>query len=64
MQNENRGILEGLRIVLQLFPNAKGVIAIEHNKPEAIRSMEAVCAGEKLISVQRRTQPHFCNQRT
>lgn len=52
MQNENRGILEGLRIVLQLFPNARGVIAVENNKPEAIRSMEAVCAGEKLISVQ------------
>lgn len=52
MQNENRGILEGLRLVLQLFPNAQGIIAIEDNKPEAIRAMEAVCAGEKQISVQ------------
>ncbi len=52
MQDENRGIVEGLRLVLQLFPNAQGVIAIEDNKPEAIKAMEAVCAGEKQISVQ------------
>lgn len=52
MQDENRGILEGLRTVLQLFPNAQGVIAIEDNKPDAIQAMEAVCAGEKNISVQ------------
>ena len=52
MQDENRGIVEGLRLVLQLFPNAQGVIAIENNKPDAIRAMEAVCAGEKNITVQ------------
>jgi electron transport complex protein RnfC len=52
MQNENRGIVEGLKLVLQLFPNAQGVIAIEDNKPEAIKAMEAVCAGEKQIHVQ------------
>ncbi len=52
MQDENRGIVEGLRLVLQLFPNAVGVIAIEDNKPDAIQAMEAVCAGEKQISVQ------------
>lgn len=52
MQDGNRAIVEGLRLVLQLFPNAHGVIAIENNKPEAIRAMEAVCAGEKQISVQ------------
>ena len=52
MQDENRGIIEGLRLVLQLFPNAQGIIAIENNKPEAIQAMEAVCAGEKQIHVQ------------
>lgn len=52
MQDGSRAIVEGLRLVLQLFPNAHGVIAIEDNKPEAIRAMEAVCAGEKQISVQ------------
>ena len=52
MQNENRAILEGLKLVLQLFPNAQGVIAIEDNKPEAIKAMEAVCAAEHSIHVQ------------
>ncbi|MCD8105413.1 MAG: electron transport complex subunit RsxC [Lachnospiraceae bacterium] len=52
MQNQSRGILDGLRLVLQLFPDAIGVIAIEDNKPEAIKSMEAVCAGEKGVMVQ------------
>lgn len=52
MQDKNRDIVEGLRVVLRLFPNAKGVIAIENNKPDAIRAMEDVCAGEKRISVQ------------
>ncbi|MCC8047150.1 MAG: electron transport complex subunit RsxC [Clostridiales bacterium] len=52
MQNQSRGILDGLRLVLQLFPDAMGVIAIEDNKPEAIKAMEAVCAGEKGVMVQ------------
>ena len=52
MQDENRGIVEGLKLVLQLFPNARGIVAIEDNKPEAMKAMEAVCAGEKFIEVQ------------
>ncbi|MCD8022554.1 MAG: RnfABCDGE type electron transport complex subunit C, partial [Lachnospiraceae bacterium] len=52
MQDQSRGIVEGLRLVLQLFPDAQGIIAIEDNKPEAIKAMEVVCAGEKMISVQ------------
>lgn len=52
MQDKNREIVEGLRLVLQLFPNAQGIIAIEDNKPDAIKAMEAVCAGEKQIHVQ------------
>ena len=52
MQEHNRGIIGGLRLVLQLFPNARGIVAIEDNKPDAIKAMEAVCAGEKLLEVQ------------
>lgn len=52
MQDQARGIVEGLRLTLELFPNATGIIAIEDNKPDAIRDMEAVCAGEKNIRVQ------------
>ena len=39
MRTEADAILEGLEIILRLFPNAKGVVAIEDNKPEAIASM-------------------------
>ncbi|MCD8347416.1 MAG: electron transport complex subunit RsxC [Lachnospiraceae bacterium] len=52
MQEQSRAIFDGLRLVLQLFPDAMGVIAIEDNKPEAIKAMEAVCAGEKGVMVQ------------
>ena len=52
MQDENRAVVDGLKLVLELFPHAKGVIAIEDNKPEAIKAMEAVCAGENRMYVQ------------
>ncbi len=52
MQDKGRNVIEGLRLVLQLFPDAQGIIAIEDNKPESIRAMEAFCSGEKQIHVQ------------
>ena len=39
MRTNAEGILEGLEIILRLFPNARGVVAIEDNKPEAIAAM-------------------------
>lgn len=44
-------IVAGMQIILRLFPNAAGVIAIEDNKPEAIAAMQAACAGNQRISV-------------
>ena len=44
-------IVEGLEIILRLFPKAVGVIAIEENKPQAIAAMKAACAGHEKISV-------------
>ncbi len=52
MQDKTRDIVEGLKYVLQLFPNAKGVVAIEENKEDAIRAMQEVCSGEPRITVQ------------
>ena len=52
MQEHNRGIVRGLKLVLQLFPNAVGIVAIEDNKPDAIKAMEEVCNSEKNITVQ------------
>ena len=44
-------IVEGLEIILRLFPNAVGIIGIENNKPQAIAAMQAACAGHEKISV-------------
>lgn len=44
-------IVEGMKIVLQIFPQAKGVIAIEANKPESITSMKRAIAGDSRFSV-------------
>jgi len=44
-------IITGLGIVLSLFGNARGVIAIEDNKPDAIRVMQGMVANEENMSV-------------
>ena len=40
MQDEPEEIVEGLRIMLALFENAKGYICIEDNKPDCIEKMK------------------------
>lgn len=44
-------IIGGLKIILKLFPTAKGVIAIEDNKKDAIALMEKKAEGEENIQV-------------
>jgi Na+-translocating ferredoxin:NAD+ oxidoreductase subunit C len=44
-------IIGGLKVILSLFPNAKGIIAIEDNKPEAIKILRKATEGENNISV-------------
>lgn len=44
-------IVQGMEIVLRLFPNAEGVIAIENNKPEAIAAMQKAAEGHKRLRV-------------
>jgi len=51
MRSDADGILEGLEIILRLFPNAEGIVAIEDNKPEAIEAMQKGVA--KLASTCR-----------
>ena len=51
MRGYAKDIVEGMEIVLKLFPNAQGVIAIENNKPEAIAAMQKAAAGHKRIRV-------------
>lgn len=52
MRTRGREIVEGLKIMLRLFPKAEGVIIIEENKPEAIKAMEQACSGEEKVRVQ------------
>ena len=51
MLEEPDSIVKGLNIILQLFDNAKGVIGIEDNKPEAIRLMTELVKDEPRITV-------------
>ncbi|MDD5833180.1 MAG: electron transport complex subunit RsxC [Clostridiales bacterium] len=51
MIEEPERIIGGMKVCLQLFPNAKGIIAIEENKPEAIEVMQKLTADEDRISV-------------
>ncbi|MDO4554666.1 MAG: electron transport complex subunit RsxC [Lachnospiraceae bacterium] len=44
-------LISGLKIILSLFPNAKGVIGIEDNKPDAIKKLTEMTKGEDKISV-------------
>ncbi|KGK87496.1 MULTISPECIES: electron transport complex subunit RsxC [unclassified Clostridium] len=45
MLEYTKEIIEGLKIVLKLFPGAKGYIGIEDNKPNAIKAMSDAAQG-------------------
>lgn len=44
-------IIKGIQAVLKALPNAKAVIGIESNKPDAIKLLEEKTAGEEKIDV-------------
>lgn len=49
---EPEKMVGGLKIELGLFPNAKGIIAIEDNKPDAILKMQELVKDEPRIEVK------------
>lgn len=51
MLEEAEKIVGGLKVMLALFPNAKGVIGIEDNKPEAIKKLSEIVKKETKIEV-------------
>ena len=51
MIEEPEKIVGGLKVILQLFDNAKGVIGIENNKPEAIAKLTEMVKDEPRITV-------------
>ncbi len=52
MVEEPEKLIGGLKIVLQLFPNAKGVFAIENNKPDCIDKISEMIKDDDRLSVQ------------
>ncbi len=44
-------LVAGLKIILQLFDNAKGILGVEDNKPEAIAKLKELTADEPRIEV-------------
>ena len=51
MIDEPEKLVGGLKVILQLFDNAKGVIGNENNKPEAIKKLTELTKDEPRISV-------------
>lgn len=52
MLEEGEKLVDGVRIILRLFDNAEGIIAIEDNKPKAIAHMQELVKNETRIRVQ------------
>ena len=52
MMDHPEKVVEGLKIVVGLFQNAKGCICIEDNKPEAIAKMQEAVKDEDRIEVK------------
>ena len=51
MRERPEEILDGLTVILRLFPNAQGVVAIEENKPEAIEAMRKAAQGKERVQI-------------
>ncbi len=51
MVEQPEKLVEGMRIILQLFPRAKGVFGVEDNKPDCIQKLRELTAGEDRMTV-------------
>ncbi len=52
MMEEPQKLVDGLKIILRLFDNAQGVLAIEDNKPDCIELLSGLVANEERITVK------------
>lgn len=52
MLEEPEKLVEGLKIILRLFDNAKGILAVEDNKRDCIELLEKLTQKEERISVK------------
>ncbi|MCR5143777.1 MAG: electron transport complex subunit RsxC [Lachnospiraceae bacterium] len=51
MVEQPEKLVEGMRIILQLFPKAKGIFGIEDNKPDCIETIAKLVASEPRMEV-------------
>ena len=51
MIENSEKLIAGMKVILQLFDNAKGLIGIENNKPDAIARLKELTANEPRIEV-------------
>ena len=52
MLEEPEKLVEGLKIILRLFDNARGILAVEDNKPDCIEILKKLTRDEERISVK------------
>lgn len=52
MIEEPEKLIGGLKIILKLFDNAQGILAVEDNKPDCISLLKQLTKDEKRISVK------------
>lgn len=52
MLEEPEKLIGGMKVILQLFDNAQGILAVEDNKPDCIRLLRELTKDEKRISVK------------
>lgn len=51
MLENPKELIEGMKIILQLFKNAKGILGIEDNKPDCIEKLQEMVKDEPRIEV-------------
>jgi len=52
MIEEPEKIVEGMKVILRLFDRAKGILAVEDNKPDCVLALKKLTANEKDITVK------------
>ncbi|WP_461247098.1 electron transport complex subunit RsxC [Treponema sp. R6D11] len=64
MIEESSRVITGLKIILKVIQGAKGIIAVEDNKPEAIESLRKACEGlsDIKIDVVKTKYPQGCEK--
>jgi len=64
MIEESSRLVTGLKIILKIIQGAKGIIAVEDNKPEAIESLRKACEGltDIKVAVVKTKYPQGCEK--